>query len=279
MAKYARLREHLRGEFSPERLDFRVPEPADDRALCTAHDGDYVARVVSGELSELERRRIGFPWSPAMVERSRRSTGATLQGARTALNSGASVNLAGGTHHACASHGQGFCVFNDAAVTIRVLQHEKAIRRAVIIDLDVHQGNGSASIFQGDPSVFTFSMHGAGNYPFAKCDGDLDIALPDGTTDELYLEHLHDALHRRLPLPSADLVVYLAGADPYEHDRLGRLKLSQLGLQRRDQMVIDLCHQLGIPLVVAMAGGYCPRIEEIVQIHAATVTTLVERFT
>ena len=199
-----------------------------------------------------------------------------LGAARAALRDGAGVHLAGGTHHAFSDHGQGFCVFNDVAVAIRVLQAERLIQRAIVIDLDVHQGNGTAAIFADDRDVFTFSMHGERNFPFAKCNGELDIALPDGTTDDLYLAALRDTLHDRLPLATADIVFYLAGADPYEHDRLGKLKLTKTGLAKRDQLVFSVCKRHETRVTVVMAGGYAQVVDDVVDINLATIRALIE---
>jgi acetoin utilization deacetylase AcuC-like enzyme len=210
-----------------------------------------------------------------MVERSRRSTGATIGAARAALDGGVGVHLAGGTHHAFPDRGQGFCVFNDVAVAIRVLQADGRIRRSIVIDLDVHQGNGTASIFGDDPSVFTFSIHGQGNYPFAKSDSDLDIALPDGTNDEHYHAALRDALENVVPLGNADIVFYLAGADPYEHDRLGKLKLTRSGLSERDRLVFASCQCHELPVAVVLAGGYAKVVVDVATIHVATIGTLL----
>ena len=213
-------------------------------------------------------RRIGFPWSPAMVERSRRSAGATIAAARAALDDGAAVNLAGGTHHAFADRGEGYCVFNDVAVAARLLQHEGRCRRVAVVDCDVHQGNGTAAIFRDDPTVFTFSMHGAKNYPFRKETSDLDVELRDGTDDAAYLAALGGALPAVLARQQPELVFYLAGADPYEGDRLGRLRVSMAGLERRDALVFDACRAAGVPVAVAMSGGYAPDVDDIVAIHA-----------
>jgi acetoin utilization deacetylase AcuC-like enzyme len=206
-----------------------------------------------------------------MVRRCRHSAGGTLAAARSALEDGIGVHLAGGTHHAFADAGQGFCVFNDVAVATRVLTAQGLMRRAVVIDCDVHQGNGTASMFAGDDRLFTFSMHGDRNFPFRKCEGDLDIALADGTGDEPYLNILREVVRDRLPLDGADCVFYLAGADPYVYDRFGRLALTKVGLAARDQVVLDACRRRGIPLVVVMAGGYAANLDDIVDIHAKTV--------
>jgi acetoin utilization deacetylase AcuC-like enzyme len=268
--KYALLRERVvaDGTVAPERvLD---PVAATDEMLRLVHTADYVERFVGGRLSAAETRRIGFPWSPALVERSRRAVGGTVAAARHALAHGTAMNLAGGTHHAFPDHGEGFCVFNDVAIAIRALRGEGLIRRAAVIDLDVHQGNGTHHIFAGDDSVFTFSMHGGRNYPFEKVAGTLDVELDDGTGDAEYLRVLGDALPRVLHAAAPDLVLYLAGADPHEGDRLGRMKLTFAGLERRDAVVLQACREVGLPVAVMIAGGYGRRIEDTVAVHAAT---------
>jgi acetoin utilization deacetylase AcuC-like enzyme len=271
MAKYARLRERLAasGEFRAD--DFRVPPAASDGEIGRAHSTEYLERVVTGRLSAREIRQIGFPWSEAMVERSRRSAGATVHAARDALARGWSANLAGGTHHAFRDRGEGFCVFNDAAIAARAVQAEAGIPRVAVIDCDVHQGNGTASILKGDDTAFTFSIHGARNFPFAKEQSDLDIELPDGTGDEEYLWHLERGLDETLERSQARFAVYLAGADPHEGDRLGRLKLTKAGLARRDALVLGRLEARAIPVAIAMAGGYGHDIEDTVDIHAATI--------
>ena len=271
MAKYARLRERLAasGEFRAD--EFRVPVAASDAEILRAHCPRYLARVVGGELTAREQRAIGFPWSAAMVERSRRSAGATIAAARDALVRGWSANLAGGTHHAFRDRGEGFCVFNDAAIAARAMQAEAGIARVAVIDCDVHQGNGTAAILRGDDSVFTFSIHGAGNFPFAKEESDLDIELADGTGDEEYLWHLELGLDETLERSRPQLAIYLAGADPHEGDRLGRLALTMRGLERRDERVFTRLAARGIPVAIAMAGGYGRDIEVTVAIHAGTI--------
>jgi acetoin utilization deacetylase AcuC-like enzyme len=273
MAKYARLRERLAscGEFRPD--DFRVPDGATDAQILRAHCPRYLGRVKDGTLSPREVREIGFPWSAAMVERSRRSAGATVAAARDALVQGWSANLAGGTHHAFRDRGEGFCVFNDAAIAARALQAEAGIARVAVIDCDVHQGNGTASILRGDDSVFTFSIHGARNFPFAKEAGDLDIELADGTGDAEYLWHLERGLDESLERSRPQLALYLAGADPHEGDRLGRLKLTFRGLAQRDALVLGRLAARGIPVAIAMAGGYGRDIDDTVAIHATTILT------
>jgi acetoin utilization deacetylase AcuC-like enzyme len=269
LVKYRLLRERVTAWGASS---LRVPEAASDGELIGAHSVTYVDRVVRGDLTRQEIRRIGFPWSPHLVERSRRSVGGTLAASRAALTDGVSVSLAGGTHHAFADRGQGFCVFNDVAVAVRTLQGEGGIRRVAVLDLDVHQGDGTASIFRGDPSVFTLSVHGANNFPFEKEPSDLDIELPDGSGDDPYLSAARDGV--RAALASApDLAFYLAGADPFEGDRLGRLSVSRAGLAERDEMVFDLCRDAGVPVAVVMSGGYGQNVEDTVDIHFTTVRT------
>ena len=272
MEKYSRLRERLlaSGHFAAD--DFRVPDAATDTELLRAHDAGYVQRVARGTLGHDEIRRIGFPWSAAMVERSRRSAGATLAACRAALAEGWAANLAGGTHHAFRDRGEGFCVFNDAAVAALAMRAEDRVARVAIVDCDVHQGNGTAAILANRADCFTFSIHGARNFPFDKETSDLDVELPDGTGDEPYLAALDDALavvFRHQP----DLVIYLAGADPFEDDRLGRLKLSKAGLAARDARVLGECRRRSLPVAIAMAGGYARQIDDTVAIHAATIDT------
>ena len=269
--KYTLLRERVLrdGLVHPERMHEPARVDVDD--LLLVHTREYVEQLTGGRLSPEALRRIGFPWSEALVERSYRAVGGTCEAAEAALAHGVAVNLAGGTHHAFADHGEGFCVFNDVAVAIRRLQRTRAIRRAAVIDLDVHQGNGTHAIFAGDESVFTFSMHGGRNYPFHKVAGSLDIELPDGIGDDAYLERLCESLPQVLHRARADLVAYLAGADPHEGDALGRLGLGFEGLARRDALVLEACREVGIAVVVTIAGGYGRNIEDTIAVHAATV--------
>ena len=268
--KYALLRDAVLAEGLIAPANLHDPARATIEELARVHTRDYIDRLTSGTLSDAERRVLGFPWSPALVERSYRAVGGTLEAARAALDQGVAMNLAGGTHHAFPDRGEGFCVFNDVAVAIRALRVEGRVHRAAIIDLDVHQGNGTHAIFAGDRATFTFSMHGGRNYPFHKVPGTLDIELPDGTGDEDYLSLLADALPRVLHEGRPDLVVYLAGADPHERDRLGRLKLTFEGLERRDAMVLEACRDVGIPVAITIAGGYGQDVRETVRIHLAT---------
>jgi acetoin utilization deacetylase AcuC-like enzyme len=270
MEKYALLRERVVAEGIVPVEHVCEPERATEEQLRFVHTAEYVHRVTTGELDAAELRRLGFPWSPALVERSYRTVGGTIAAARAAVTHGVAMNLAGGTHHAFPDHGEGFCVFNDVAIAIRVLQHEGHIERAAVIDLDVHQGNGTHTIFAHDERVFTFSMHGGKNYPFHKVPGDLDIELADGTGDDDYLHLLSDALPRVLRDSRPDLVIYLAGADPHEGDRLGRLALTFSGLARRDAMVLHTCRDVGIPVAITIAGGYGRKVEDTVEVHVGT---------
>lgn len=279
MPKYELLRNRVESELNGIRLT--EADGAGDGELALAHTPAYIAAVVEGTLSAAAQREIGFPWSERMVERSRRSVGATIAAARAALAEGVACHLAGGTHHAYADKGSGFCVFNDVAVAARLMQAEqhRAHRRPLpvwVIDLDVHQGNGSAAIFRGDPSVFTLSLHGARNFPFRKEAGDLDVDLPDGCTDEPYLAALDAALDEawwrqqdRGAVPG--LAFYLAGADPHEDDRLGRLKLSAWGLAERDRRVFAFLNRQRVPVAVTMAGGYGRDIAVTVAVQLTTV--------
>jgi acetoin utilization deacetylase AcuC-like enzyme len=271
MEKYALLRRRVVESGLVPAEDLCVPHAATDEEILRVHDDAYLERVKTGTLSEAEVRRIGLPWSPGMVERSRRSCGATIEACRAALEDGTACNLAGGTHHAFRDCGEGYCVFNDAAVAARAMQAEGRVRRLVVLDTDVHQGNGTAAIFQDDPTVFTFSIHGAKNFPLRKEVSDLDVELPDGTEDAAYLEALEAGVRQALARAGADLAIYLAGADPYLDDRLGRLKLTKEGLAERDRLVFRHCRAAGLPVAVTMAGGYARRTADTVDIHFQTV--------
>ncbi|MFZ5541776.1 MAG: histone deacetylase [Pseudomonadota bacterium] len=269
-AKYERLRARVAAELDAVRLIDAVA--ANDDQLALAHDRDYIGRVARGELSAAEQRAIGFPWSAALAERSRRSVGATIAAARSALTEGVAVNLAGGTHHAQHDRGQGYCVFNDAAVAARAMQAEAGrVLHVAIVDLDVHQGNGTAAILAGDATTFTLSLHGERNFPFRKARSDLDRGLPDGTGDTEYLRVLDAALDEMCARFQPELIVYLAGADAHENDRLGRLALTTAGMAERDARVFDLAFRLGAPIAVAMAGGYGRDIDVTVDVHFNTV--------
>ena len=273
MAKYRLLRDRLADELPDVRL---MPAmPATDGELALAHRPAYIAAIADGSVDPKVMREIGFPWSPAMAERARRSVGATISACRASFREGLAANIAGGTHHAYADKGGGFCVFNDAAVAARLMQAEVARATArplqvAIVDLDVHQGNGTASIFRSDPTVFTLSLHGQKNFPFRKEASDLDMDLPDGCGDDEYLHALETALAELERRFDPGLVIYLAGADPHEGDRLGRLKLTWDGLEARDRRVFDWAWQRGVPLAFCMAGGYGRRIEDTVQAQVNT---------
>lgn len=273
MAKYALLRDRVVEDGFGNGGELVVPDAATDQELSAVHDRGYLERVTTGTLSPQEIRRIGFPWSPGLVERSRRSVGGTLATSRAALKEGVAMNLSGGTHHAFPDHGEGFCVFNDVAVAARVMQRENRVRRVVILDLDVHQGNGTAFVFRDDPTVFTFSVHGANNYPFRKEPSKLDMELPDGADDDLFLAAVAQGTEKALEAAEPDLALYLAGADPFRGDRLGRLGVSKEGLRERDRLVLGACRDRGIPVAVVMSGGYASIIDDTVDIHLATVRT------
>jgi acetoin utilization deacetylase AcuC-like enzyme len=274
IAKYGMIREGVVASGALAPADIHEPDRAERWALELAHTRAYVDGIMEGTISPGEARRLGFPWSEQLRERSLRTVQATIEAARDALDGGAGVTLAGGTHHAFPGHGEGFCVFNDVAVAIRALQREGRVRRVVILDLDVHQGNGTAAMFTDDPDVFTFSMHGAKNYPFRKERSSLDLELPDGTSDREYTSLLTAHLDGVLESARPDLAFYLAGADPYRDDRFGRLRLSFAGLQHRDELVARACSHRGIPLVLTMAGGYARVLEDVVTIHCNTVAEL-----
>lgn len=276
ISKYALLRKRLIDSslFKPQ--DLYIPRAATAAEISRVHDPDYLRRVQNGELTARQVRRIGLPWSPGFAERARRSAGATVEACFAALDDGVAVHLGGGTHHAFKDQGQGYCVFNDSAIAVRALQAEDQIKCVLILDCDVHQGNGTAALFQNDPSAFTFSIHGKNNFPYRKEKSDLDIALDDGAGDSIYLDALRKGLTESLRRAKAELVIYLAGADPYFEDRFGRLALSKEGLAERDRMVFQYCHEAGLPVAVTMAGGYAPNIADTVDIHFQTVLIAAE---
>ncbi|HEV6968658.1 MULTISPECIES: histone deacetylase family protein [Roseateles] len=278
-SKYRLLREHFERE--PGRLRMRPAPAATEGELALAHTPDYVDAVLLGRLSAAQQREIGFPWSPSMAERSRRSVGASIAAARAALEEGVAANMAGGTHHAYADKGSGYCVFNDVAVAARLMQAEwgrrhRSLLKVVVIDLDVHQGNGTAAIFRDDDTVFTFSMHGARNFPFRKEPSDLDVDLPDGCGDADYLAALDLALAQIWRRFEPGLAFYLAGADPHEGDRLGRLKLSQAGLAERDRRVLAALRERRIPVALSMAGGYGHDLATTVAVQVNTLNLAAE---
>lgn len=269
--KYRLLREMIISEQIISEDDLRVPDPATEDQICLAHDPTYVDKIFKGSLSDREMRRIGFPWSPELVVRSQRSVGGTIQACRSALNTGVSANLAGGTHHAHRDFGSGFCLLNDCAVAIKVIQRENMAKNVLVVDCDVHQGDGTAAIFSSDPSVFTFSIHGARNFPFHKVPSDKDIELEDGTGDADYLRALEIGLVQVFEDFKGDLIIYLAGADPFYDDRLGRLALSKEGLAARDKLIFNTCLQADLPIAIVMSGGYAHNIADTAAIHKETV--------
>ncbi len=288
MEKYRLLRERVQAELPG--IELHEAPAASDGELALVHTPRYIGAVAEGLLSAAEQREIGFPWTERMVQRARRSVGATIAAARQALRDGVAANLAGGTHHAYADKGSGYCVFNDVAVAARLMQAEHhrdargrlgawapavpTLLRVLVIDLDVHQGNGTAAIFEDDPTVFTLSLHGARNFPFRKEASDLDVELPDGCRDAAYLDALDAALAevwRRHEAAAPGLAFYLAGADPHEGDRLGRLKLSAAGLAERDRRVLQALRERHIPVALSMAGGYGRVVADTVSVHARTL--------
>jgi len=275
--KFELVRDTLLAEGTLRKEEIGEPQPAAVEDVLLVHAEDYVTRLINGELTAKEIRRLGLPWSKSLVRRSFLACSGTISAARHALANNVSSNLAGGTHHAFPDRGEGFCVLNDVAVAIRILQKENLAEKFLIIDCDVHQGNGTAFIFQNEPKVFTFSMHGAKNYPLHKEQSTLDLELPDGTGDAEFLETLHEALPR-IFLHNPDLVFYLGGADPFEKDKLGRLKLTKEGLRRRDEMVLEFARERETPIVTTMSGGYALDINDTVEIHSNTIRAVKKVF-
>jgi acetoin utilization deacetylase AcuC-like enzyme len=271
MAKYSMLRERVDADGICGPGELRTPRAVTDEEILRAHVPGYLERVVSGTLTDKEMRRIGFPWSERMVERSRRASGGTIGACLAAMEEGFAANLAGGTHHAFSGRGEGYCVFNDSAIAARAVQASGLVERVVVIDTDVHQGNGTAEILRGDATVFTFSIHGAKNFPFHKEESDLDAPLPDGADDTEFLTTLERGLEMALEAADADLAIYLAGADPFEGDRLGRISVTKSGLAERDRMVLEACRDRGIPVAVTMAGGYARSVEDTVDVHFQSI--------
>lgn len=275
--KFELVRDRLLGEGTVHPDELFEPQPASIEQVRLVHTEDYVSRLCSGALTAKELRRLGLPWTESLVSRSFYATGGTIAAARAALVEGYASNLAGGTHHSFADRGEGFCVFNDVAVAIRVLRNEGLIGRAAIIDCDVHQGNGTATIFAGEDDTFTFSIHGANNYPLFKAQSNLDVELRDGATDHEYL----DCLASHFPAvfkADPDIIFYLAGADPYRGDRLGRLGLTIDGLRRRDTCVLRGCYEREVPVVTVMSGGYGADINDTIEIHCNTIRSVKEVF-
>ncbi len=271
--KYSLLRERVEADG----VQVREAEPVPWPWLEAVHDPALVGRIRTGSLSVREQRGLGLPWSPELVERGRRSVGGTVAAARLALESGLGMNLGGGTHHAGRAFARGYCLFNDVAVAVGRMRDENGVRRALVVDCDVHQGDGTADLLAGDPDCFTLSLHGARNYPFQRIDSDLDIDLASGTGDDGYLEALAGALDHAVPRARAELAFYLAGADPWEGDRLGRLALTKAGLRTRDELVLDRLLDAGAAVCVVLAGGYAEDVRDTVDIHAATVAVVTRR--
>jgi acetoin utilization deacetylase AcuC-like enzyme len=275
--KFELVRDRLLREGTLRRADIVEPQPAATADVLLVHMEDYVTRLRAGSLTARELRRLGLPWSKALVRRSFLAAGGTINAARFALTDRVGSNLAGGTHHAFPDRGEGFCVLNDVAIAIRVLQRDGLIKRASIVDCDVHQGNGTAAIFEGDAEVFTFSMHGAKNYPLFKARSSLDVELEDGTEDNAYLETLSEHLPRVFA-HAPDIVFYLGGADPYHGDKLGRLALTIEGLRARDRLVLSECRSRGVAVATVMSGGYAADINDTVEIHCNSIRAVREVF-
>jgi acetoin utilization deacetylase AcuC-like enzyme len=275
IAKYALIRDAAIASGALPAGAIEEPECVSIEALQLVHSPAYVSSILDGTLDPVAARRLGFPWTPELRERSLHTVQGTIEAAHDALARGAGLNLAGGTHHAFADRGEGFCVFNDVAVAVRSLQHSGTVHNVAIVDLDVHQGNGTARLFENDPDVFTFSMHGDNNYPFHKESSRLDVGLPDGCDDYFYLGELARHLDAVLDAAQPDLVCYLGGADPYSGDRFGRLKLSMDGLRRRDRMLFETCSRRSLPVVLTLAGGYAADLQDIATIHLNTLRELL----
>ncbi|HSE67754.1 MAG TPA: histone deacetylase [Gemmatimonadales bacterium] len=275
IAKYALIRDAVVAAGLLPAQAIEEPGRVSVEALQLVHEPAYVTSILDGTLDPVAARRLGFPWTPELRERSMHTVQGTLEAAHDALDRGAGINLAGGTHHAFADRGEGFCVFNDVAIAVRWLQRSGMVRNVAIVDLDVHQGNGTARLFEDDPDIFTFSMHGDNNYPFHKESSRLDVGLPDGCDDSFYIGQLAGHLGAVLDAAKPDLVCYLGGADPYLGDRFGRLRLSIDGLRRRDHMVFETCARRGLPVVMTLAGGYAADLQDIATIHLNTVRELL----
>jgi acetoin utilization deacetylase AcuC-like enzyme len=274
--KYRLLRMRILEQLGDQPIDLHIPEPASHEDILRVHDPDYFHRLLNGELTDKEVRRVGLPWSPQIVQRARYSAGATLAACRTASIERIAVNLGGGTHHAFSDHGQGYCWLNDSAIASKALQGKGLVGNILIIDCDVHQGNGTAAMVKNDPTIFTFSIHGKNNFPYHKETSDLDVELADGTDDSAYLEALEKGLAATMQNFKADLVIYLAGADPYKDDRFGRLALTKEGLAQRDHLVFRYCYEAMLPIAVTMAGGYARDVQDAVDIHFQTILSALE---
>ncbi len=269
--KYPLLRQRISERLGNPTVEMSIPDPATDEQILRAHDETYFRRFVNGELTAKEVRRVGLPWSPQIVQRARYSIGGTIAACRVSVVEGVAVNLGGGTHHAFRDHGQGYCWLNDTVIASRAMQAEDLAEKILVIDCDVHQGNGTAAILKNDPTIFTFSIHGKKNFPYHKEASDLDIDLDDQTDDTAYLSALEKGLGESIPKSGADLVIYLAGADPYKADRFGRLSMTKDGLAQRDALVFQHCRRAGLPVAVTLAGGYAPQVQDTVDINFQTI--------
>ena len=275
--KFELVRDRLLTEGTLDPTELVEPAPAALEDVLLVHTEDYVSRLCTGTLTPKEIRRLGLPWSESLVRRSFYATGGTLAATQVALAEGYSSNLAGGTHHSFADRGEGFCVLNDVAIAIRAMRARKRLLRVAIVDCDVHQGNGTATIFSDDEDTFTFSIHGANNYPLFKAQSTLDVELPDGTSDDEYLETLATNLPRVFA-HEPEIIFYLAGADPYIGDKLGRLAVSIDGLRERDAYVLRECYERELPIVTVMSGGYGKDINDTIEIHCNTIRVVKEVF-
>ncbi len=274
LTKYGLLRARLEADGIARPDEIHECEPVPWEWIEAVQHPALVERLRTGTLSIREQRGLGLPWSPALVERARRTTAGTVAAARRALTHGVGMNLGGGTHHAGYDFARGYCLFNDVAVALERLRAEDGARRALVVDCDVHQGDGTAQVLAGDPDAFTLSLHGARNYPFQRIPSDLDVDLPTGTGDEAYLRALDEALDAALPQARPDVAFYLAGADPFEDDRLGRLALTKTGLRARDERVVGRLRDAGAAVVVLLAGGYARDVADTVDINAATAAVV-----
>ena len=274
--KYPLLRKRISEQLSNPAVELRIPDPATDEEILRVHDAEYFRRFANGELTDKEIRRIGLPWSPQIVQRARYSIGGTIAACRVSMDEGVAINLGGGTHHAFSDHGQGYCWLNDTVIASRAMQAENLAEKILLIDCDVHQGNGTAAILKDDPSIFTFSIHGKKNFPYHKEASDLDIELDDQTDDAAYLNALEKGLDESIPKSDADLAIYLAGADPFLKDRFGRLSLTKNRLAQRDHLVFQHCHRAGLPVAVTLAGGYAPQVQDTVDINFQTILTALK---
>ena len=275
--KFELVRDKLLGEGTLQSSEIFEPQPTEIEDVLLVHTEDYILRLRDGTLTAKEIRKLGLPWSKSLVRRSFLAVSGTINAAKLALENRVASNLAGGTHHAFPDRGEGFCVMNDVAVAIEVLKRDGLAKRFLIIDCDVHQGNGTAFIFKDDEAVFTFSIHGAKNYPLFKESSNLDIELPDKTSDDEYLETLNEALPRVF-LHNPDIVFYLGGADPFEKDKLGRLSLTFEGLMKRDEAVLSFAKEREVPIVTLMSGGYAQDINDTVEIHCNTIRAVKKVF-